>query len=132
MSKKLTFFYLISFLSISLALSPRALAQQTLGGITGTISDDSGAVIPGATVKVVGDQTNLTRTMDTSDTGAYSIVNLPIGNYTITFTHTGFVTLTVPSIQVQANRTATVNGTLKVGKSAQRSRWREDPADERR
>ena len=77
--------------------------------------DDSGAVIPGATVKVVGDQTNLTRTIDTSDTGAYSIVNLPIGNYTITITHTGFETLTIPSIQVQANRTATVNGTLKIG-----------------
>jgi hypothetical protein len=115
MSKKLTFFYLISFLSISLALSPRALAQQTLGGITGTISDDSGAVIPGATVKVVGDQTNLTRTMDTSDTGFYLIPNLPIGSYTITVTHTGFETLTIPSIQVQANRTATVNGTLKIG-----------------
>jgi len=98
MSKKLTFFYLISFLSISLALSPRALAQQTLGGITGTISDDSGAVIPGATVKVVGDQTNLTRTMDTSDTGFYLIPNLPIGSYTITVTHTGFETLTIPSI----------------------------------
>ncbi|MGD0963403.1 MAG: TonB-dependent receptor [Candidatus Acidiferrales bacterium] len=115
MSNKFSVSYLILFLSISFALTPQARAQQTLGGITGTVTDDSGAVIPAATVKVVGDQTNLTRTMDTSETGFYLIPNLPIGNYTITISHTGFQTLTVPSIQVQANRTASVNGTLKIG-----------------
>ena len=72
-----------------------------------------GAVIPAATVTIVGDQTKLTRTLQTTDTGSYDFVNLPIGNYTITFTHTGFQTLNIPSIQVQANRTVTVNGTLE-------------------
>ncbi len=115
MSKKFRFFYLVSFLTISLALTPHARAQQTLGGITGTVTDDSGAVVPGATVTAVADQTNLTRMIDTSDTGAYLLSNLPIGNYTLTITHTGFQTLSIPSIQVQANRTATVNGVLKIG-----------------
>ena len=115
MSKKFRFFYLISFLTISLALTPHARAQQTLGGITGTVTDDSSAVVPGATVTAVGDQTNLTRMIDTSETGAYLLSNLPIGNYTLTITHTGFQTLSIPSIQVQANRTATVNGVLKIG-----------------
>jgi Carboxypeptidase regulatory-like domain len=115
MSKKFRFFYLVSFLTISLALTPRVRAQQTLGGITGTVTDDSGAVVPGATVTAVADQTNLTRMIDTSDTGAYLLSNLPIGNYTLTITHTGFQTLSIPSIQVQANRTATVNGVLKIG-----------------
>jgi hypothetical protein len=63
----------------------------------------------------VADQTNLTRMIDTSDQGAYLLSNLPIGNYTLTITHTGFQTLSIPSIQVQANRTATVNGVLKIG-----------------
>ena len=115
MSKKFRFFYLVSFLTISLALTPHARAQQTLGGITGTVTDDSGAVVPGATVTAVADQTNLTRMIDTSDQGAFLLSNLPIGNYTLTITHTGFQTLSIPSIQVQANRTATVNGVLKIG-----------------
>ena len=40
---------------------------------------------------------------------------LPIGTYTLTFTHDGFETLKIPSITVQANRTATVNAVLQVG-----------------
>jgi hypothetical protein len=54
-----------------LLCSPHANAQQTLGGITGTVTDSSGAVITGATVTVVGDQTKLTRTLQTTDTGRY-------------------------------------------------------------
>ena len=70
---------------------------------------------PTATVTIVGDQTKLTRTLQSNDAGRYDFVNLPIGNYTITVTRTGFQTLNIPSIQVQANRTATVDAALKVG-----------------
>ena len=88
--------------------SPHATAQQTLGGITGTVTDASGAVITGATVTLVGDQTKLTRTLQTTDTGRYDFVNLPIGTYTLTFTHEGFETQKIPSITVQADRTVTL------------------------
>ena len=43
-------------------------------------------------------------------------MNLPIGSYTLTFSHDGFDTQNIPSILVQANRTATVNATLQIGK----------------
>src|ERR1700759_4889363 len=109
MLKRISLFSYATLLWISLTLSPNAFAQQTLGGITGTVSDESGAVIPAATVTIVGDQTKLTRNIDTSDAGAYLVTNLPIGTYTITVTHTGFTTLNIPMIQVQADRTATVN-----------------------
>jgi hypothetical protein len=88
---------------------------QTLGGITGTVTDTTGGVLPNTTVTIVGDQTTLTRTQETNDSGAYGFVNLPIGSYTLTFTHSGFQTQKIPSITVQADRTATVNTTLKVG-----------------
>ncbi len=107
------------FFCLFLAFAASLRAQETLGGITGTITDDSGGVVPAATVTIVGDQTKLTRTVDTNDNGTYSFVNLPIGNYSITATHAGFQTLSIPSIQVQANRTATVNGTLKIGEIGQ-------------
>ena len=129
MSKKAGRFYTcrVAFLLFLLACAPHAPAQQTLGGITGTITDDSGAVVPAATVTIVADQTKLTRSIDTSDTGSYSFVNLPIGNYTITVAHTGFQTLNIPSIQAQANRTVTVNGTLKIGEVGQTVTVEETP-----
>ena len=114
-------------LDVFLALASHVRAQQTLGGITGTVTDDSGAVVPATIVTIVGDQTKLTRMLDTSETGAYDFVNLPIGSYTITVTHTGFQTLNIPSIQVQANRTATVNATLKVGEVGQTITVEETP-----
>jgi hypothetical protein len=99
----------------TLAFAPCIQAQQTLGGINGTVTDKTGSVLPNTTVTVVGDQTTLTRTQKTSDTGGYLFVNLPIGTYTLTFTHDGFQTQKIPSITLQADRTATVNATLDVG-----------------
>src|ERR1700692_5112308 len=102
-------------LAIVIMLIPSAHAQQTLGGITGTVTDTSGAVISGATVTLVGNETKLNRTQTSSTTGSYTFVNLPIGTYTLTFTHAGFQSQTIPSILVQANRTASVNAELKIG-----------------
>jgi len=101
--------------AVILHFSLCALAQQTLGGITGTVSDKSGSVLPDTTVTIVGDQTKLTRTQKTNGNGAYDFVNLPIGTYTVTVSHDGFQTERLPSILVQANRTATLNVSLKVG-----------------
>ncbi len=111
----------VLFLISSLCLLPLALAlptlsQQTLGGITGTVQDTSGGAVTGTTVTIVGDQTKLTRTQKTDESGSYTFVNLPIGSYTLTFSHDGFDTQNIPSILVQANRTATVNATLQIGK----------------
>jgi len=103
------------FLAIALLLISNAQAQQTLGGITGTVTDSSGAIISGATVTLVGDQTKLSRTQTTSSTGSYTFVNLPIGTYTLAFTQQGFESQNIPSIAVQANRTVTLNAELKVG-----------------
>ena len=72
-------------------------------------------MVPDTVVTVVGDETRLTRSKKSNAEGSYEIVDLPIGTYTLTFTHNGFLTDTVPSILVQANRTATVNVSLKVG-----------------
>jgi hypothetical protein len=106
-----------AFLSccIALFLPFHASPQQTLGGITGTVTDSSGGVLADALVTVVADATTLTRTQKTTGTGSYDLVNLAIGSYTLTFSHDGFETQRIPSIVVQADRTATVNVTLKVG-----------------
>jgi Carboxypeptidase regulatory-like domain len=112
---RLSVLLLVSFFFQLLILPTPMQAQQTLGGITGTVTDSSGAALPDTTVTAVGDQTTLTRTQTTDATGLYAFVNLPIGSYTLTFTHASFQTQKVPSIQVQANRTATLNTSLQVG-----------------
>jgi hypothetical protein len=107
------------FLALTLLIffngTPRGLAQQTLGGIRGTVTDQSNSLVPETLVTVVGDETRLTRSKKTNAEGSYEFVDLPIGTYTLTFTHVGFLTDAIPSILVQAYRTATVNASLKVG-----------------
>lgn len=90
------------------------LAQQTLGGITGEVTDPSGGVIPNVAVTVKSEQTALTRDTTTNATGAYTFVNLPIGVYTITYTVSGFALQKTTHIIVQADRTATINAQLKL------------------
>jgi Carboxypeptidase regulatory-like domain/TonB dependent receptor len=107
-------------LLVAVALcSGSVLAQQTLGGITGEVTDSSGGVIPNATVTVVEEQTALTRTVKSNGSGVYAFVNLPIGSYTLTYTADGFDVQKTAHISVQADRTATVNASLKVGKTSE-------------
>jgi Carboxypeptidase regulatory-like domain/TonB dependent receptor len=114
MFKRLGIPAFLFLLSIS-ALTNRSWAQQTLGAITGEVSDASGGVLADTQVTAIADQTGLTRATKTNSSGAYLFSNLPIGNYTITFVHDGFDTQRVPSILVQADRTATVNAEMKIG-----------------
>ncbi len=100
---------------MAFSLVPCAQAQQTLGGITGTVTDKTGGVLPETVVTIVGDQTKLTRSQKTNANGSYDFVSLPIGTYTLTFTHDGFETQKVPSVTVQADRTATINAILPIG-----------------
>src|SRR5215472_727491 len=116
MSKRMKLgIFFMAALAVVFELSVGAPAQQTLGGITGTVTDSSGSVLPDTSVTIVGDQTKLTRALKTNGNGAYDFVNLPIGTYTVTVGHEGFQSERLSSILVQADRTATLNVTLKVG-----------------
>jgi hypothetical protein len=104
----------------AVALCPLSLlAQQTLGGITGEVTDPTGGAIPNVQVTAVGEQTALSRSVKTNGTGVYAFVNLPIGTYTLTFTAEGFEAQKTPHITVQADRTATVAAQLKIGKASE-------------
>src|SRR5271170_3052755 len=105
----------VAVLVFGIACSSPIIAQQTLGGIAGTITDASGGTVPDASVTVVEDSTQLTRTAKSNAEGSYAFVNLPIGAYTVTVTHDGFDSQKFPNIAVQADRTATLNANLKVG-----------------
>ena len=95
--------------------APLLDAQQTLGAITGTVKDASGAVIPDAAVKTRNIATNLEIVEHTQGNGSYSVPNLPIGLYELTFTKEGFETETHTQVLVNGNRTSTVDASLQVG-----------------
>jgi Carboxypeptidase regulatory-like domain/TonB dependent receptor len=64
--------------------------QAETGVVTGTVTDTSNAVVPGATVTVVSSATGLTRSTTTASAGEYAITNLPPTTYTMTIEHAGF------------------------------------------
>ncbi len=105
---------LVVIASLLLAASP-ALAQQTLGSINGTVKDSSGGVVAKAAVKARNLGTNLTQATTSKDDGSFSIVDLPIGTYEVSFAKDGFKTEVHSQIIVQGGTTATVNGSLQLG-----------------
>jgi hypothetical protein len=112
--------YIPRLLAITAAValcSCSLIAQQTLGGITGQVTDPTGGAIQNATVTVLAEQTSMTRSTKTDATGVYTFVNLPIGSYTLTYSAEGFDAQKTQHIAVQAYRTATVNAALKVGQA---------------
>jgi len=84
--------------------------------ITGTIRDQSGAVVPGATVTARNVETGLTRTDVTNDTGGYRLPALPPGTYKVTAELSGFNTETRPDILLVIEQTAIINFTLQPAK----------------
>src|SRR5262245_49140939 len=100
-------------LSLVILLPAVAFAQAA---ITGVVKDASGAVLPGVTVEAASPALiEKVRSVVTDDTGQYRIVDLRPGNYTVTFTLTGFSTVRREGIALSGDFVATVNGDLKVG-----------------
>jgi len=112
-----TFAYRVLFIAaLTLAgLSQLALSQQTLGSLNGTVTDSSGAVVQSVSVKARARATNLEVTATSNADGSFSIVDLPIGTYEVTFTKDGFEKAVYTQIPVQGSRTTTVNARLKPG-----------------
>lgn len=89
------------------------------GAISGTATDVSGAVVPGALITATNLATGLTRHATSSASGDYSIQILPPGNYHLTVSKEGFATSDFPSIVVNVTQIATVNAKLTVGSTSQ-------------
>jgi hypothetical protein len=96
-----------------LAAAPSAFAQAS---ITGTVRDSSGAVLPGVTVEAASPALiEKVRTATTDGNGQYRIVDLRAGEYTVTFTLSGFSTVKREGVALEGTFTATINIDLRVG-----------------
>ncbi|MBV9084303.1 MAG: TonB-dependent receptor, partial [Acidobacteriaceae bacterium] len=85
------------------------------GSIQGTLTDPSGAAIPGATVTATNTKTNIKTAQETTAAGLYTIAALPAGEYALTATATGFQSVTQEHVLVDALAVVTVNLSLQVG-----------------
>ncbi len=101
--------------AIALAAPAPSFAQSERGSITGVIQDTSKAAVPGVSVKVVNTATNSTTDVVSSESGAYSAVNLPPGTYRIEASLTGFQTAKTDGIRLAAGATARVDIVLNLG-----------------
>src|SRR5579871_361767 len=103
-----------------LCLTTFSFAQIDRAGLSGTVTDASGRVLPQAEVTAVEVATGLQRKVTSTPTGTYDIPELPVGIYTITFEHRGFTTLTFVDVEEVVGRTRTLNAVLQVSGGEQR------------
>lgn len=106
-------------LLLVLFVVPSALLAQGLGSIVGTITDPSGAVVPGAQVKATETGTGVTRTAVTDAQGYYVISALRPAVYTVVIEAKGFRTAHLNSVTLLASQTLTVNTKLEVGQATE-------------
>ena len=95
------------------------LAQTSRGAITGTVLDNSGAAVPGASVEAKEPHTGSTYTTQSTDTGNYGFPELPPGSYDLTFAKSGFKTTTLTGVAVQVGTTTARDATLELGEVQQ-------------
>ena len=106
---------LLGFFVAVLVASRPAWSQEVTAGVTGTVSDPSGAPIVGATAVATDTQRGTTFTAHTNDAGVYNITRLPIGTYQISVESTGFQKAVHSPITLDLNQTARLDFSMRLG-----------------
>ncbi len=107
---RLIFYVVIAFVGVA-----PASAQLTTATISGTVTDESSAIMPGVTVGIKNTNTGIERTQVTNERGRYEATNLALGPYEVTATLQGFNTSVRRGITLTAGRNAVVDHVLKIG-----------------
>src|SRR5882724_6425571 len=107
------------FLLAVFLLSWPLFSQSNRGAITGTVSDSAGALIPGVQVVLTNNETGAKSDTVTTGTGNYSILQLPVGTYTLAIQQAGFSKYERTNVQVQVAVTTRVDVVLAVGSNTE-------------
>ncbi|MCZ6769978.1 MAG: TonB-dependent receptor [Acidobacteria bacterium] len=107
------------FLVVTLHFS-LAWAQTTTGTILGTVTDETGGVLPGVEITLTNTDTGINRAVVTSDEGTYRAPNLSLGNWEVEAALAGFQTAVRSGIQLSVGREAVVNIRLSIGEISER------------
>ncbi len=104
-----------SLLVLLVICASAALGQTGTSGITGTVRDVNGAVVPNATVTAKNEATNVAQNQNTTDAGLFAFTSLPVGNYTISVEKSGFKTFKKTGNALEVGTPLTVDATMEVG-----------------
>jgi hypothetical protein len=105
-------FLLIVVLAVS---AVTAAAQTSTSRITGRVLDAKQASIPGATVTITNEATNVSQTQTTTEAGVYAFEALPVGDYTVTVEQAGFKKFLQTGNHLEVNNPLTVDVVLEIG-----------------
>ncbi len=110
----------LRLLVVFILLATTLLVGQTFRGtILGSVTDPSGAVVAGATVKVRNAATGIERTTVTGTDGSYRVPELPVGSYSVTVAQAGFETAVTSDVEVNVATERRVDAQLKTGQVTQ-------------
>lgn len=105
----------MQIIAVVLLLAVAVAGQTNKGGIAGTVLDQNGAAIPGASVTITNIGTGQKQTVTTSDDGAFQIQSLDPVAYIVTVEAQGFKTATIQSLKVDTSSTAAANVIMEAG-----------------
>ncbi|BCS32203.1 hypothetical protein TBR22_A14130 [Luteitalea sp. TBR-22] len=105
--------------ALALCCAPLARGQAVTGTILGTVTDNSGGVMPGVTVTVTQVETGRTRTYVTDANGEYTAPSVPTGTYKVNVELQGFKTVLLEGITVSVDQRVRVDARLEVGNMAE-------------
>lgn len=100
---------------VVLLVSALAFAQTSTSQISGTVRDNTGAVVPGAAITLKNEATGITYRQQTTDSGLYSFPSLPVGMYSVNVEKQGFKTAQLTKNELVVNTPLALDVTLEVG-----------------
>jgi len=112
--------FAIRLLCAALSVAVVSFAQVDRSVLSGTVTDPSGRLLTQTQITAVDNATGLQRETASDATGSYTIPELPVGTYTVTFEHQGFRKLEFVAVQQVIGRTRTLDATLQVSGGDQR------------
>src|SRR5689334_246689 len=107
--KNVLTFALVFFLAVWIAIA------APVGSIKGYVKDATGAVVPGASILLISEETNLRQPATTDSAGFYQFLQLPPGNYEVTAEAQGFRKTVVRHIRVAVDQITTLDMSLDIG-----------------
>ena len=110
--------FVVGALLFTCALGSPGLAQTTFGSITGTVTDPSGALVPGASITVTSESRGSTRHVTTGAAGVFNFPDLEGGSYRVNVVAPGFATYEQAGLNLTANQVINLNVTLSLATTA--------------
>jgi hypothetical protein len=108
-------FRCVSIIALIAACSVAVFAQGTGGRILGRVADPTGAVLSGVNVKLINEQTGVSQTAQTGQSGDYQFPQVSVGDYRMEFDQSGFKKAVKKGIVLEINQVLTMNMIMQVG-----------------